>query len=817
VRLRNLSTSQLPDNSLSTLADRQPREYVAVPVGGDHISDQDHFENQNPDLRNLWWALYRRRAWALGAAAITLTLIVAHTLRQTPIYESKMVLNLRSSSSISLGKFNSQDLIRPFGNSYGTVIQVLQSGKLIQEAIDQLPYPYSLIAEERKLGRGGVAGNLNIRRKGASDVLVIKLRNTDPELAQAILNSLGQVYSGYSLRNKRFRISRAIEFIEQKLPETRSELERSARAIQEFRTDNNIYDPQPYALSLAVDIQNLETRIQDLKGTLVGTRQKGEALQQQLSDTTGTVVDLSSALFEQDASYRSLIQEYNRIQIQYNLDLARFTVNSPQLEDLRLRRAEISDLLNQKIEDVLGSEARIPPDQLPPIFSSESGPGVKNVLLTDVLRSQVNIVSLEVEIKSLENALIALKERFQLLPELQTNYTELMRQFKVNSEQVNFLLGNLQQLQISAAQEISAWQILEPPSLPKKPVYPKTARMISLGLIISAVIGVGTAIIADYLDERISNPDEILRYMSSPVPILCQIPKVEAEFDILKIMMPKLLEGDKTDVSADAEPGPGPRAKYHGAVEGLVRGITNHGNSSASNTYARNQVSSFRESIFKLALSLRYIGTEGSVKTIAITSSMPGEGKSTLAFSLAATLADLGARTLLVDCDLRRPMVARILGLPNNQGLSNVLATGQAWEEVLHSYGKMDILASGPKPPNPLVLLDSEEMRELLRSWRSRYDYVVLDATPSSGIADAMALLPNVDLSIGLVGLGMARRPLTIEFLKSLQRHGNFGGIVLNLVDRENGGYYYGYDYRYYSYYSYYSDYAEESLEPAKT
>jgi len=807
-----LSTNQLSDNSLSTLGDRNSREYVAVPVGEDRIGEQDHLEDKGPDLKNLWWTLYRRRAWALGASAITLTLIITHTLRQTPVYESQITLNLQNRSAVSLGKFSSADILEPFHNSHSTTIQILQSKKLVQEGIDQLPYPYRLIFEERKLNARRVLSKLNIRQVRKSDIISIKFEDPDPEIAQAFLNSLGQVYTGYSLENQRSRLNRAIKFAKQKLPEAQAELEESAQAMQQFRIDNNIYDPQPHALSLAEEIRKLESRIQDLKGVLVGTRQKDQALQQQLSNTTGTVITFSNALFEQDASYRSLIQEYNKIQIQYNLDLARFTVNSPQLEDLRSRRAEIGDLLNQKIEDVLGSEAKIPPDQLPPVFSSESGSGVKNLLLTDVLRNQVEIVRLEVELESLEDALAALKERFQALPELQKSYTELARQLKVNSGQVDFLLGNLQQLQITAAQEISSWQVLDPPHLPKRPISPKTKRIISLGLIVSTLVGVSAAILVDYLDERVSNPDELLRYMPSPIPILCQIPKVEAGFDVLRIMMPKLLEGHEVDISANRNT-PAPTGRYHESVEKLVNSITKQGYHSASGAHTKNQSNSFRESIFKLALSLRYIGTEGSVKTIAITSSMPGEGKSTLAFSLAATLADLGARTLLVDCDLRRPMVARIMHLPNNQGLSNVLATNQPWKEIIHSYDKLHVLTSGPKPPNPLVLLDSEKMRDLLRDWRSAYDYVLLDATPSSGLADTMTLLPNVDLSIGLVGLGLARRPLTREFLKALQHHGNFGGIALNLVDKENGGYYYGY--RYYSYYynGYYSDSTEENLE----
>ncbi len=176
----------------------------------------------------------------------------------------------------------------------------------------------------------------------------------------------------------------------------------------------------------------------------------------------------------------------------------------------------------------------------------------------------------------------------------------------------------------------------------------------------------------------------------------------------------------------------------------------------------------------------------------AVTSSRAAEGKSTVSANLAATLAETGARVLLVDADLRRPMLAERLGIEGAAGLTSVLLGRVAVADVIQDWGPagLQVLAAGPVPPNPTELLGSAAMGRLLRALREGYDYVVLDTAPVLPVADAVVLSRLVDGTLVVVNATRARRGELSETLSALDRVGaQVPGIVLNQVRRDEDAY----------------------------
>jgi succinoglycan biosynthesis transport protein ExoP len=179
---------------------------------------------------------------------------------------------------------------------------------------------------------------------------------------------------------------------------------------------------------------------------------------------------------------------------------------------------------------------------------------------------------------------------------------------------------------------------------------------------------------------------------------------------------------------------------------------------------------------------------------LAVTSSTPAEGKSTVASNLAATLAETGARVLLVDADLRRPTVADVLGLEGGAGLTTVLAGQAAVEDVVQEWGehRLAVLASGPVPPNPAELLGSPAMRRLIASLRTTYDYVVIDTAPLLPVADTAVLSRLVDGTVLVAQAGRVRRGEVVQALANLaQVDARVLGVVLNRVRRDEDAYAY--------------------------
>lgn len=209
------------------------------------------------------------------------------------------------------------------------------------------------------------------------------------------------------------------------------------------------------------------------------------------------------------------------------------------------------------------------------------------------------------------------------------------------------------------------------------------------------------------------------------------------------------------------------------------------------------------ETYRSIRTNLQFAGAGRELKYICFTSSVPGEGKSTTISNLALTLAQDGKKVLLVDCDLRKPVQHKIFGVIN-QGITNYLAQGVPFAQVLHPevFHNLDLLTSGPVPPNPSELIGSEKMDQLLQQIGEGYDYVLLDLPPVLAVTDAALLGNLVDGVVLVVYSGMVTPEEVQEAKKRLQAgKANILGVVLNGVPRKHSGYGYGYGYYYYDYY----------------
>lgn len=186
---------------------------------------------------------------------------------------------------------------------------------------------------------------------------------------------------------------------------------------------------------------------------------------------------------------------------------------------------------------------------------------------------------------------------------------------------------------------------------------------------------------------------------------------------------------------------------------------------------------------------------DASAHVLLTTSSVPNEGKSTVAVNLACALAETGARVLLVDADLRRPTVAAFLGIEGAAGLTTALIGQAAWQDLVQEWGNagLSVLPSGPVPPNPAELLGSPAMRRLIAEMRSGYDYVVIDTAPVLAVTDGVVLSRAVDGTLVVANAARVRRAQLAESLDALTRVGSrVLGVVLNQVQRDADSY----DYR---------------------
>ena len=207
-----------------------------------------------------------------------------------------------------------------------------------------------------------------------------------------------------------------------------------------------------------------------------------------------------------------------------------------------------------------------------------------------------------------------------------------------------------------------------------------------------------------------------------------------------------------------------------------------------------------RSEAFRVIRSnLQFLDVDSPPRAVLITSALPGEGKTTVAMNLAISLAQTGQRVLLVECDLRRPTIAATLGLEPAVGLTSVLIGRGSLEECVQTdrASGIDVLTSGPIPPNPAELLQSEALTKLLEQMRSTYDMTVLDGPPLLPVADAAVLGRQVDSAILVVRHGKTTRSQVSAAGERLTAvGGRLLGVVLNMGPRRSSaGYGYGYSY----------------------
>lgn len=285
-----------------------------------------------------------------------------------------------------------------------------------------------------------------------------------------------------------------------------------------------------------------------------------------------------------------------------------------------------------------------------------------------------------------------------------------------------------------------------PADAPTSAIEPNATLNIGLGIILGILAGIALAIARDVLDRRIKDADALEKVSGVPT-------------------MGIIIEDPKT-------------ARYPIAAH-----------ASAHNQRAEN----FRQ----LRANLQFANVDQHPRVIAITSSIPGEGKTTAAINLAATLAETGFTVCLVDADLRRPSVGKALGLPDSVGLTSVLIHQVGVMEALQNAGSnLHVLTSGPTPPNPSEVLASSYVRDVIRSLLDHVDYVVLDTAPLLPVADGSEVAALADGSLLVVQYSETTDSQVKRALQNMRRvDAKVLGAVLNRVPVKHNKGEYAYSY----------------------
>src|SRR6266404_1283423 len=373
----------------------------------------------------------------------------------------------------------------------------------------------------------------------------------------------------------------------------------------------------------------------------------------------------------------------------------------------------------------------------------------------------------------LAKALDQQKAEVNQMSERMVQYSILKREAEANKALYDGLLTKLKEAGISAGLRSSNIRVVDPAMVPTYPARPAKTRNIVLSFVIGLVGGIGLALLREYMDNTVKSPDDI--------EALVRLPALA--------VVPAFSESSNGDRSGSK----------------LLKGASTNGHDKRIELVAQHLPKSQMSEAFRaLRTSLLLSQADHPPQVILVTSALPREGKTTAAANLAVTLAQLGDRTLLIDADLRKPGIGRLLSLGSAKyaGLSSFLAGVSSLDLVTIQHPaipNLSAIPTGPLPPNPADLLSSHKLTDAIAELRTKFKFIVIDSPPIMAATDAVILSVKADGVLLVVRSGETPKEAftrTRDLLLSVKCH--LLGVVLNAVDSSAPDYYYSY--RYYPY-----------------
>lgn len=704
------------------------------------------------ELATFFRLISKRRGTILTTALILMTLATVFAFKMKPVYQATARVAIESEMPLVQSLNEVYRTIPIEENFLQTQVKVLQSENLAWEAIQQLGLANNpAFAPKGSWAKPGEADSRIVR----GQLLGLFSSHLDVELARDTHMVLVSFESTDPYLAARVANTLVSDYTEYNF-RSRYEATRQASGWMEQQLDE-----------LKSKVENSQEALvaYERENSIVNINDKQNLLEQRLSDLSKDLTSAQNdraqreslyqqvksnpnqvALLAQNDLLQRLQEKYADIQSTYVDAQSQYGPNFPKVIRLRSQVNEIQSMIDQERKRTI---QRIRKDY-------EAAVGRERILTDLVAREKGNVGRLN-----------------QLL--IQHNL--LKRDFETNQQMYESLLQRLKDATVSAGLRANNVRLVDTAFPPAEAIRPRKVLYISVGLIAGVFLGVVFAFIAEGLDSSIKSVEDIEQLITAPTLVV--IPSAKA----VGVARKSWLRGPRNG-SSDG----------NGRVELAV---------------LERPSSSLAESYRTLRTSILLSTASKPPQALLVTSSHPQEGKTCTSINLGLALAQRGSRVLLIDGDLRRPGISRLLSSRDGKGLSGVLTGAYTFREALQqleSLPSLWILPAGPAPPNPAELLSSSSMEDLMREAKKGFDHVVVDSPPLLMVSDAVILSNLVDGVVLVAESGVTNRSALARAHKMLQMAGaKVLGSVLNKLDVRHNGYY-GYYYHYGYYNRYYGE-----------
>ncbi|MFM2302852.1 MAG: hypothetical protein RLZZ135_255 [Cyanobacteriota bacterium] len=692
------------------------------------------------DLSN-YLSMVKRRwlpASIIFVSTLALSALVAASIK--PSYQAEAKLLFKNSSFKVAGSSllpNGQEGedagdLKPLvatQNPIASQIEVLGGNPLLQKTIDKLKLKDD---DGKVIPVKDLQDKLTLKIAGGTDVLKVMYKSPDPKEAARVVNTIVSLYLEDDIKTNQSEAEANRAYMDKQLPVTQAAVTQAEVALRNFKQKNNIVDLGEESKSAVAAISNIDAAINSARAQLVDITAQSKQLQQKLGLSPQEVVTASA--IGQSPAIQASLNQLQDIERQLATEQSRFSDTNPIISALKDKQANLSTLLNKKIQQTLGEKAKTPQGLL------RFG-GLKQSLIENAIQLEVQRSGLTQRLGSLNKSRADYERRSSVIPQLIQSQAQLQRKFEVTQATHQSLLRKVQELQLVKSKNTQTTRVIANAIIPEKPETGARLVVMGFGLLLGGILSTGAIVFLEIRDRSLKTLKQIRSAFGYTL------------LGIIPSAPPKAL----------------PRS-YNPAITTIKP------------TERNTQQSLTSEMSLMVQSDMRFSGTDKTLKTIIVTSSIDNEGKSKVAANLAAAIAQVGQSVLLIDTDLQSPYQHQFWKLPLKKGLSEVLTNQDEFKAIAWKVmDNLDVLTAGSKPSNPLACLDYNQMKSLLKQVVNLYDFVIIDTPPILVAADALILGPTTDgvLLVSRPGvIDDQRANVTQEKLK--RSNCNVLGIIVN-------------------------------------
>lgn len=723
-----------------------PSERFARPDDPRLSGEAGDVEGDGFDLAGYWRLALKHRLLVLAVLAGALVIGVAVTLLTTPLYSATATLQIDREAArvLNVDDAAPREAMVQGEEFFQTQYGLLRSRSLAERVIEELGLDTSdtfLKTMGVAMPTAGPGGDVGIAASRVDKRRELVLQNVQKNLSVNPVRGSRLVTVSFSSPSPQLSAQVANAFAESFI---QSNLDRK-------------FESSSYARQFLEDlIAQTKTKLEDSERQLVAyaTRQQIISVNdgsnnpgENQSLASNNLVALNGALAEARAMRIGAEEKWRQASSAPLMSLPDVFEN-PAIQRMVEERAKLQAQYQQnstryraEFPEMLQLKAQI--DELDRQINTLAG------RIRDSIRGRYSVAANQE--RSLEGRVNGLKADVLDLRDRTIQYNILQREVDTSRTLYDGLLQRYKEVGVTGGVTTNNISIVDRADAPSKPSSPKLALNLALAIVLGLSLGVLAALVLEALDESLATPDDV--EVKLGVPVLGAIP---------------LLAKGEMPASALA-----------------------------------NLRSAFSEAYYSLRTALQFSTPDGAPRSMLVTSSRPAEGKSTTSFALAQNFARSGKRVLLVDGDLRNPSMHRLVGVDNEQGMSNLLSGSAGLDAVVHktAIDNLSFVSCGPLPPNPAELWGGDRIRTFLDDALTRFDHVIIDGPPILGFADAPILAATVGGTLFVLESKGTRRGQARGAMRRLRMgQARLLGVVLtkfNAQASSYGSYDYSYDYNY--------------------